>query len=72
MWQGYSINPEVYRAGFFFNIDSVTKFIQTDSVFKLLTALKFDQKLSEDKIKDIVLRRERRVPGFAVITKYGK
>ena len=72
MWQGFSINPEVYRAGFFFNIDSVTKFIQTDSVFKLLTSMKFEQKLSEDKIKDIVLKRERRVPGFSVITKYGK
>jgi hypothetical protein len=32
----------------------------------------FDDKFSEDKIKDIILRRERRVPGFTVITKYGK
>ena len=30
------------------------------------------QKLSEDKIKDIILKRERRVPGFTVITKWGK
>lgn len=29
VWPGYSINAEVYRAGFFFNIDAVTKFIQT-------------------------------------------
>lgn len=34
--------------------------------------MKFEQKLSEDKIKDIVLKRERRVPGFTVITKWGK
>jgi hypothetical protein len=30
------------------------------------------QKFSEDKIKDIILKRERKTPGFTVITKWGK
>jgi len=34
--------------------------------------MKYDRKMDEDKIKDIILKRERRVPGFAVITKWGK
>jgi len=72
VWQGYSINPEVYRAGMFFNIDAVTKFIQTKNVLGMLSHMKSNEKLSYDQMKDRILRRERRVPGFTVITKWGK
>lgn len=72
MWQGFSIVPQVYVNGLFFNIDAVTKFIQNKPVLDILTDMNFNKKFSQDKIKDILLKRERRVPGFTVITKWGK
>lgn len=64
--------PQVYLSGMFFNIDAVTKFIQNTPVVDILTEMAFNKKLAQDKIKDILLKRERRVPGFTVITKWGK
>ena len=72
VWPGYSIVPQVYTGGLYFNIDAVTKFIQNQPVLDILSEMAFRDKLSHDKIKDILLKRERRVPGFSVITKWGK
>jgi len=71
-WPGYAITPEVYISGLYFNIDAVSKFIQSKSVLEILYEMLEKKKMPEDKIKDIILKRERRVPGFTVITKWGK
>lgn len=72
MWPGYIVDPKVYVSGCYINIDTATKFIQTKSVLELLSNLKHREKRTNDEIKDMLLQRQRKVPGFTVITKWGK